>query len=412
MRIVGTLATKFAPPFSLILHYIFGGVFFQILSFLLLFQDNFFYREFHSLENAAIAHAFLVGFVMMIIFGALYQLIPVALEVPVFSFKIGYIQFYLLFLGLLLFIFALFIPSYFYLLKFGAVFMFVSIFMFILNFFLSIRKIEKKDLVFRFLITANIYLFIGILFGLVMALNFFYSFLQIDVKIIYTHILLTIFGFVFMVISGVSLVLFPIFSLSHKFSTKYITLSYYFVSIGVFGFLMTSFVFEQIKILFFIFIILAVISYLLQVVEIYRKRPRKKSDFAINTMFFSNILLFISLFFIFDKYLFGIILFLGYFGTLIHANLYKVIPFLTWFHKFSNLVGEREVPTLNQMTPFRLIKIHIILYILATIILLFSKFFNFNYLPLYQISALLFLISAFLFLYNVCYILRYDLKRR
>ena len=44
-------------------------------------------------------------------------------------------------------------------------------------------------------------------------------------------------------------------------------------------------------------------------------------------------------------------LFSGFFAFLITGHIYKIIPFLVWFEKFSPLVGKQKVPMLADMVP-------------------------------------------------------------
>src|SRR5690606_29135864 len=50
--------------------------------------------------------------------------------------------------------------------------------------------------------------------------------------------------------------------------------------------------------------------------------------------------------------LFGVLIFLYiilWIACSILGYLYKIIPFLWWTHKYSKLIGKRDVPTLKQM---------------------------------------------------------------
>ena len=49
----------------------------------------------------------------------------------------------------------------------------------------------------------------------------------------------------------------------------------------------------------------------------------------------------------------GFIFLLGFLTTIITAHLYKIIPFLVWFYRFSNLVGKQKVPMLADMVPVK-----------------------------------------------------------
>jgi hypothetical protein len=41
----------------------------------------------------------------------------------------------------------------------------------------------------------------------------------------------------------------------------------------------------------------------------------------------------------------------GFIGFLINGHLYKIVPFLVWFERFSPLVGKEPVPMLHEMYP-------------------------------------------------------------
>jgi len=45
--------------------------------------------------------------------------------------------------------------------------------------------------------------------------------------------------------------------------------------------------------------------------------------------------------------------FFGFFAFLITGHIYKIIPFLVWFEKFSPLVGKQKVPMLADMVPYK-----------------------------------------------------------
>ena len=45
--------------------------------------------------------------------------------------------------------------------------------------------------------------------------------------------------------------------------------------------------------------------------------------------------------------------FYGFFAFLITGHIYKIVPFLVWFERFSPLVGKQKVPMLADMVPYR-----------------------------------------------------------
>jgi len=419
VRVVGSLATKYAPPYSLILHYFIAGIIFNILGILsiLLFAGGF-NLPFYTLKYAASVHLLLLGFIVMIIFGALYQLIPVALEIPVYSFKIGYIQFYLYLIGIVLFVFSLFKAEFFHLLPIGAMFIYISILLFIANFLISLRNLEVKSITSRFLIAANISLFIGASIGVFLSFNFIYGFYPKIVSLIIGHIVFTLFGFVFMVIMGVSMVLLPMFSLAHKFNDKYINAAFVLAVISIFiggpSIVITGSVYAIEAT--FILIAATLFLYILQISEIYKRRPRKTKDIGIDTMFLSHFILILAILAYFSILISKHIVFtafiltvLGFINTLIYGSLYKIIPFLTWFHRFSSLVGKRKVPMLSDMLPKKLPGYQITIFLVGLLIIVFSEVFNLNGL-IEIIGIITMAFGSLLFLYAIFYVLNFKLE--
>ena len=44
---------------------------------------------------------------------------------------------------------------------------------------------------------------------------------------------------------------------------------------------------------------------------------------------------------------------IGFLSPIITAHLYKIVPFLVWFHRFASLVGKQKVPMLADMVPIK-----------------------------------------------------------
>ncbi|WP_457639798.1 hypothetical protein [Persephonella sp.] len=419
MRIVGSLATKFAPPFSLVLHYFIGAVFFNFvaISVLFLFGGNF-EPPFYALHYAGAVHLFLLGFVMMTIFGALYQLIPVALEVPVFSFKAGYIQFYVYTAGIVLMTIAMYSGDLLFLLPYGGLLVYISMLIFAVNFFLSIRVLEKFDITSRFMISAVVSLVAGISAGLFLAFNFVYGFYSGSItKIITVHLLFSLFGAVFMVIMGVSMVLLPMFSLAHKFNDIYIKVSFYLINLSVFGGGILILIFDTAPAYIFAFgtFLISLALYVVQVFEIYRNRPRKTPDIGMDTMFWSHLLLIPVVFsttavLLWEKAVFtaGAVLMYGFLTLLIYGALYKIVPFLTWFHRFSSLVGKKKVPMLADMLPKKIPENQVMVYSAGLLMFIFGLLLQSKYVVL--LGNVVMILGSLLFSYVVYYILSFKME--
>ena len=77
---MNSISRDFAPPFALIAPYFMVGTIFYFVSMIALFflGSDLLYDD---MSTIAWVHLYLLGFVMMIIFGAMAQLVPVVIEV-------------------------------------------------------------------------------------------------------------------------------------------------------------------------------------------------------------------------------------------------------------------------------------------------------------------------------------------
>ena len=138
-----SVSQDFAPPFKLISPFFILGAIFYLLSAIFLF--------FFSTENIALldtkilsfVHLFLLGFVMMTIFGAMAQLVPVVLEVGHFGVELFYAIWPLLGIGTFLMVWGfLGSPA---LLPYGGVVVLIAMMIFVMEIFLTIK--DRKSVV-------------------------------------------------------------------------------------------------------------------------------------------------------------------------------------------------------------------------------------------------------------------------
>jgi hypothetical protein len=93
---------------------------------------------------------------------------------------------------------------------------------------------------------------------------------------------------------------------------------------------------------------------------IYKTRARKEIDIYAKSLIFSYFSLIASLIFGIVYMVFGFeplllssgwMMFFGFFSFAVTGHVYKIIPFLVWFERFSPLVGKQKVPMLADMLP-------------------------------------------------------------
>ena len=407
-----SLATEMAPPFVLVAHFFIAGVVFLVLSGLTLpLVLNEVDGYFISSSFAAFSHLYLLGFVMMVIFGGLYQLLPVVLEAPVFSKDFAYVQFYIFVIGLVMMVGGFTFSSWHLLIPYGAVLTYISMLIFCVNVFLTFYNLDKMTLVGKFLLMATIFLFISVSIGLVIGLSLGHGFFEINIDLwIKAHIIGTLAGFVMMVIMGVAMVLLPMFSLAHGYSQKWIETALYVHSSGV-AIAMTCLLlgFEGLVNVGYALLLGSSLLFLIQMFAILKSRVRKQNDYWVKNIVFAFICFVatgISAWF--DPLLAGVLFFFGFLLPLIVGHIYKILPFLIWYEKFSPLVGKQKVPLLHQMINTRIADIQTALLFIAVSIMAISLAFGFN--VLLKISSIVLLCSIMLVVYNTWFTFTYKIK--
>jgi len=356
-----SISQDFAPPFKLIAPFFILGSFFYFFSSLYLFFLDTTTLSFSEPQVLAFVHLFLLGFVMMIIFGAMAQLVPVVLEVGHFGVELFYAIWPLLLVGSTLMVFGfLYSPA---LLPYGGVIVLIAMMIFVGEIFLTMFKVKKFTLVMKSVFISNSFLFFGIIFGLLMALSYAGT-LSLDISaLLQAHIYAVIGGYIVITIMGLSIVLVPMFTLSHSFSLKPLEIAMSVMSIAIVLAIIASFFhIHWLANIAYLLVMGALISYFYLIYIIYKTRPRKENDVYALSLMFSYSSMIISLiiglcYFFCDKENFLLasmwLFFFGFFGFLITGHIYKIIPFLVWFEKFSPLVGKQKVPMLADMVPFK-----------------------------------------------------------
>ncbi len=353
------ISTAFAPPFRLVAPFFIVGVSTFVLTILLMFGFEFESLHYFNSSTLAWVHIFLLAFVMLIILGAMAQLIPVVLEVGHLAVDLYYAIYPLIILGTILMAFGFYtLPI---LLPFGGVTVLIALFIFLVETFLTILKVKKINFIISTIIISNIFLLLGIIIGIALALNYS-GILSFDsFKLLKAHIFLVFFGYVGTTVISMSLILLPMFWLSHSFTWIYVKIAFVLLCFSIC--FMLFFTFSSITLVEDIAYTLCISSlflYFFQIFVIYKKRVRVEVDIYFKSMLFSYFSLFTSLtlfliyfFYSKDNLLLcaSWLLFVGFIGFLISGHLYKIVPFLVWYERFSMFVGKKRVPMLNDLIP-------------------------------------------------------------
>ncbi len=350
----------FAPPFSLIAPFFLMGTLFYFLSIILLFflQSD---ATLSQMQTIGWVHLFLLGFVMMIIFGAMAQLVPVVIEVGHAAVDFFYIIWPLLTLGTLMMVTGFFMAPA--LLPYGGMLVLLSMVIFAADLFATLRKGERRSIVVSSIKASNIFLLLGILSGFIMALSFGGVVDTNPETWLKTHVFAVFGGYVLLTIMGLSMILLPMFGLAHGFSDIPMLWAYRLMLSGVSMVAVGSLL--LLDLLFYagvLGVIGSIGSYAYQIYLIERKRARKENDIWVKSLgvaFVSlAVALLLSVVYLFsgiERFMMsgGWFLMMGFVGFLITSHLYKIIPFLVWFERYAPLVGKQSVPMLHEMIPLR-----------------------------------------------------------
>ncbi len=353
------ISKDFAPPLKLIAPFFKIGVSFYLISIiaLMFFNSSFSYQE---MQIAGWIHLFLLGFVMIVIFGAMAQLIPVVLEVGHAIVDLYYVILPLLAIGTTLMVFGFWVEPY--LISYGGVLVLISMIIFAIEAFATLKKAQIDTITVKTVAFSNTFLLLGIVTGFIIALGLG-GVVSVNIaNMLKAHVYLVLGGFVLLTIMGISLTLIPMFSLAHGFSDRAIKIGFNLVSIGVIGVAIGSI--SQIILLEWLGYIITFIGigfYIYQIYIIYLLTVRKELDIWAKSMIFgfSSLILSLILGLVYflpnmsESWLHSAIWFfiLGFIGFLINGHLYKIVPFLVWFERFSPLVGKKKVPMLHEMYP-------------------------------------------------------------
>ncbi len=395
------LSLEQAPPYNIPLRFfITGAVYLSVFAFVLAvnvwgIESRFDYA------SIAITHTLTVGFFTHIMVGAMFQMIPVMLGIAYKNVeRNANIIYTLINLGVVLFISG-FLSNLTPLMHSGGLLLLGGIGYFAYLSFSTVFQSSEKDFLIKNFAASFALLFVATVFGFVALIG--HSGFVNSVKFGDIHMALMLFGWVFILVNAVSYRIIPMFFVAKEFPQLLKEWLYVVVLTLLFAFvyfrLSDNFAFLGI---IKVFLGLCVFIFALASIVILRNRKRARSDLSINLWYFSMINASIAaLLFAVESYvekdLSFYIAFFALFGgiyALMNAMLYKIVPFLTWFHLSSSMVFDAEM---SQVIPKKKMQIQTYFYYGAYVAFglgFFSRYFI-------VAGALLFFTSSLILLGNM-----------
>ena len=375
------LQSQNAPDIRVVTpHFIFGAVSLILVALMILLADTHLIGPYFDNKIVAITHMAVLGWGTMIVFGALYQLIPVVFETRLYSEKLALVTFWSSAASIGLLTFAFWTASYYDVLPVAASAMFLSLLMFVVNVMLSYKNSAKKNSSSRLVIASVFWLMITELVGTLIALNFRYQFFsEVHLHYLKIHATMGLLGWFLMLIIGVSSVLIPMFLIAHKLNFKKLDYAFYLINAGLLLFFINRFYIHwPVDILFWLLIVSGVGFYLSFVAEVYRKRMRRVLDIGMKHTMISLLTMIIPvlislivisgiqmettlIYSVITLYGFSIIF--GLITTVILGQTFKTLPFIIWLDRYKSLVGKMKTPMPRELYSEKLADVQLYVYL-------------------------------------------------
>lgn len=376
------LKTNNAPHSSVVVpHFIFGAISFFIVAVMLVLSGAGLLEVYFNTKLIAITHMAILGWATMIIFGALYQLIPVVFETALFSEKLAKITFWMTAFSAVFLSYSFWVASFSMLLPYASVCMFVSLLLFVINVLLSYRKSEIKNWSSKFVIAAIIWLLATELLGTLIALNFKFNFLtETHIHYLKIHATIGLIGWFLLLIIGVGSTLVPMFLISHQLNHNKLKASFYLINVGLLGIAINWFLVNSSILLGICWLMVAigVLFFVSFIYDSYKKRMRKKLDIgmrysmlAVASVLLPIVISSVLILGVDVEYellsriivFYGFSILFGFITTLILGQTYKTLPFIIWLEKYKKLVGKTKTPLPRELYSEKIASIQFYLYL-------------------------------------------------
>jgi hypothetical protein len=418
------LSTQNAPSPKVVLpHFVFGAVSFLVAAVVMILYAGDLLLPFHlNSKMLVLTHVTVLGFLTTLIIGALYQLIPVVMEVKLFSEKIGYITFYLFTAGVVILVITFWEASFdanqnWLWFEISGTMILTAVLLFAVNTLKSAAKSTVKTRGNVFIKTAIIYLLLTVSLAITMIINFAVPFLPVSViDLLKMHMHLGLVGWFMFLVIGVSSKLMPMFLIIHKLPEKLLDYSYYFLNAGLI-LLVLVFSFYSVQwalVLSGVLLFAGIVFYLKYIHYAFKHRFRKNLDTGMKMSAVAYFILVLVLVFgvvsllfpgfwgvlsIHIDVVYGMSFVLGFLMSLVLGQTYKTLPFIIWLEKYQSKVGKQKVPLPQELYSEKLAEVHMKTFLAAFVLLIAGELTALKW--LIQAAGVLFLITALLYNYNV-----------
>jgi len=394
-----------APPISAPVRFFLTAPIFAMLAALLIFfTDASLLSSRYSLESISLTHLFTIGFIAMVMLGALQQMLPVlaGVSIPKAS-LVARSSHMLLSAGLVLMVVGL-LQSLKIVIFIATLSLGLGFLILLSAIFLAIRKVEFLTATIRGMRWALLFAFVIVILGMYLLSSYGTgNSNSLHLAFANVHAVLAIFGFAGILIMGVSFQVIPMFYVTPAFDEKY--QKYLVLSVvatlalwSLLSFMATDYAWIAQTFLVLVFGLFGRL-----IVQKMNQRKRPIADITVYYWRLSGSMLLVGLVFwilspLFDEEItsyIAVIIGGGFVMSVMIGMLYKIIPFLVWFHL--NGMGYMSIPSMGEMVHKKMALAQFILFVLTIVIFMTAYFVP----MLTKVGAIMLLVSMVLLEINL-----------
>lgn len=312
----------------------------------------------------SITHLFVIGFICSVVMGAMYQLVPVTLETQLFSERLVKWQFAAHVIGFTGMVWAFWNFNMTLVGAFGSL-LTLGVGLFVFNLARTLAKVTGWNPIKFGIASALFWLASTVSVGLFLAASKNWNIISFQpLAAMHAHAHLGVVGVFVMMIVTVSYKLVPMFTLSELRNERRAWWSIALLNLGLAATFTVILDQSPFKPVAAAVIIAGLVLYGIEIKAILRARNRRALDWGMRYFLTAIVLLVplsilalvlswsrlpVTAFTMQLESVYGLLALAGLVGLAILGMLYKIVPFLVWFHSYSRHIGRAKVPTLGEM---------------------------------------------------------------
>jgi len=392
-----------APPYKSPIKFFLIAPIFAIIAGIFSLCTNSF--EIHNPYIIATIHLVTIGFIVMTILGALQQMLPVIAGAVIPNAKrVSNITFTLVSLGIVTFTvgFLLYEKLYFFI---AASLLLAGLLYFMIIALIQLFKVKNKSYIVKGIIISLLFFITAFLIGIHLIIaNATSNMGALHYDFALLHYNYIFFGFLYILIVSISIQVVPMFWVASAYK-KYEQFLLIFSTTTLLVFYpINLFMDLGLEILYKIAFNIIILYFVFLTIQKLRNRKRKLKD--ITVYFYNTSMVFLALgslywvamfFYEIPANLLGILFGLGFVVSLMNGMLYKIVPFLTWFHL--NAKGLFDIPSMREMIPIKNMQTQFYIHLSSMVCLIIGFALSINI--IIKLAAVLFIVSNVLLFLNI-----------